>query len=149
MKRPLIFILLILLSTSLAAAQSRSQKKRIERIAVQIAEAYKSKSLSTLDRSRLLRGSVQIVVGYVEETPDTVKRFRSFRALEIWLDRRVTKGLDNPGRYVREFKGCRKGSCGFYDESGSLHNQLYLSEILYGFRKGRPFIKALRVWNGD
>lgn len=105
--------------------------------------------LEPLDQSRLIRGSVQIVVGYVEETPDTVKRFRSFKALEIWLDRRVTKGLDNPGRYVREFKGCRRGVCSFEDDSGSLHNQLYLSDILYGFRKGRPYIKALRVWNGD
>lgn len=149
MKRSLIFTLLILLCASYASAQTRFQKKRIERLAVQIAEAYKAKNLSSLDRARLIRGSVKIVVDYVEETPETVMRFRSFKALEQWLDRRVAKGLDNPGRFVRQFAGCRRGSCTFDDDGGSLHNQLYLFEVLYGYRKGRLYIKALHLWNGD
>lgn len=152
MKRSLIFALLILLCASLTAA-AQSQKKQIERIAVQIAEAYKSKNLGSLDKSKLIRGSVQIVVGYVsldeKEVPDTVRRFRSFRTLERWLDNRVTKGIDNPGRYVREFTGCSRGSCSFDDDRGSLHNQLYLFDISYGYRKGRFFIKSINVWNGD
>ena len=145
----LIFTLLILFCASFAMAQPKLQNKQIAPIAVQIAEAYKAKKLSSLDRAQLIRGSVKIVVGYVEETSETVRRFRSFKALERWLDNRVAKGLDNPGRYVRTFTGCRQGSCGFDDDGGSLHNQLYLSEILYGYRKGRPFIKALHLWNGD
>jgi len=154
MKRFLISGLLILICASTGAAQSRSQKKRIGQIAVQIAGAYEAKNLGRLDQARLIRGPVRIVIGSfafdeTDETPDTVRRFRSFKSFDQWLKNRQAKAIDNPGRYVRKFAGCRKGRCEFNDDGGSLHNQLYLDEILYGYRNGRLFIKAIRLWNGD
>jgi hypothetical protein len=148
MKRCLILALTFLIGASVAAAQ-KTKTGRIDLIAQRIAEAYGAKDLGRLDAARLIRGRVRIRIGYVEETPDTVRSFRSFKAVETWLDQRAEKGIDNPGRYVRDFAGCRKGSCDFTDMTGSLHNQLYLQDISYGYRKGRWYIREISLWNGD
>lgn len=143
---------MILTGATIAPAQTKS--KRTEQIAVRFAEAYKAKDLGKLDRARLIRGTIRIVIGYSyldekDAEPDTIRRFRSFKSVERWLQNRAAKAIDNPGRYVREFAGCRKGTCTFTGLKGSLHNHLYLDEILYGYRNGRLFIKEIRLWNGD
>lgn len=152
MKRFSIIALLIFIGTAGAAAQTKT--KRVERIARQFAAAYEAKDLGRLDAARLIRGRVRIVIGYAyldekDAEPDTIRSFRSFKAVDRWLKTRADKGIDNPGRYVREFAGCRKGTCDFTDLKGSLHNQLYLEEFKYGYRNGRLYIKAIYLWNGD
>ena len=136
-----------------APAQSQVREKRIEQAAVQFAEAYRAKNLSVLDAARLIRGSVKVVIGYASadetEIPDTIRRFPSFRALQLWLADRSEKGVDNPNWYVQKNVSCLRGRCSFDDDEGSLHNRLYLSEIVYGYRNGRPFIKEIHLWNGD
>ena len=141
-------------SASFVPARAQTKNKRVAQIAVRIADAYKAKNLGRLDSMRLIRGGVRIRIGYSyldekDEKSDTIRNFRSFESVDRWLENRAAKAIDNPGRYVREFEGCRKGTCTFTDLRGSLHNQLYLDEILYGYRNGRLFVKEIRLWNGD
>ena len=139
---------------SIAAAQSRRQNKDVKIIAAKFAAAYEAKDLGRLDALRLIRGTVKVDIGFAyaderDAQPDVVRRFRSFKTLERWLDRRAEKGVDNPSRNPRTLKECRKNRCSFEDERGSLHNQLYLSEIVFRHRNGRLFIKEISLWNGD
>jgi len=155
MKRLLIFALLMFVAGGVfAAAQTRKQNKKIRQIAAEIAAAYKAKDLGKLDALQIIRGKFRIVIGYAyldekDAQPDTVRYFKSFRAAERWLEQRQKKVIDNPSRYVRALKDCSNDRCLFDDGSGSLHNQLYLDEIYYSYRKGRLFIKGLYLWNGD
>lgn len=147
-------MLILAAGATLAAAAPRRQNKNIERIAWEIAAAYKANDLGRLDAKRLIRGRLRIVISYAsldgeDEQPDTVRRFRSFRAVERWLKSRTGK-LDNYNRYVQKFVRCRRGRCEFHDDEGSLHNRLYLDAITYGFGSdGRLFIKEIDLYNGD
>ncbi|HEX8249194.1 MAG TPA: hypothetical protein VF599_13540 [Pyrinomonadaceae bacterium] len=154
MQRFLIFALLIVAGAAAAfAQQSPFKNKGIERVMAQIVEAYDAENLGSLDAARLIRGRVRIVIGFMsssseEEPPDEVARFRSFGAAERWLKKRNQKYATSFGR-AQAFTGCSKGACGFEQSSGILHNQLYLSEIRYGYRQGRPFIKTIYFLNSD
>ena len=83
MKRFLIFTMLIFVSAASVEAQSNSKKKQIERLAAKVAD---TPDLSVLDRARLIRGSVKIVIEYsiydIEQDPFEVRRFRSFKNAE-------------------------------------------------------------------
>ena len=138
MKRFFIFAVLIFVSAILVNAQSRSQEKQIERIAAKIAD---TDDLGRLDQ-RLIRGSLKIVIEYDagEPLPD-VRRFRSFKAAERWLKSRERDGF--PIRMFCELEGCREGRCYFDIVGGMSHNRLYTKKILYGYRKKRPYIKAI------
>lgn len=152
MKRFLIFILLFFVGTSVLAAQSRTGRKRLARTAETIADAYSMRDLGRLDRLGLIRGTVKIVIEHSLAQEDSgefvVRRFSSFYRAERWLaNRHPQPGL--PFRAVREFQGCRRGTCTFWEDGGILHNQLYLEKILYGYRNGRLFIKELYFLDGD
>lgn len=153
MKRFLIFALLIFaVAPAVVSAQSPFKNKGIERVVAQIVEAYNAENLGRLDDERLVRGSVRIVIVFMyssqDEPPDEVGRFRSFGAAQRWLQKRNQRYSTSFGR-AQTFTGCSKGVCGFEQLSGILHNQLYLSEIRYGYRKGRPFIKTIYFLNSD
>lgn len=129
-----------------AQAQSRSNNKQIERLAENVSQ---TPDLSALDRLRLIRGSVKIVIEHsISEPTFEVRHFRSFRAVERWLaSREQPPGF--PRRMALQFSGCRKGVCTFDSVGGILHNQLYIKKILYGYRQKRPFIKAVYFLDGD
>ena len=137
---------MVLIGANAAAAQTRAQKKQIVQVAQKIAEVD---DLGRLDRLGLIRGSVKIVIRHsISEDPEfEIKRFRSFRAAERWLDSRTIDGF--PMRMSMPFKGCARGVCTFESEGGILHNRLYLKRILYGYRKKRLFIKAVYFLDGD
>lgn len=126
-----------------AQAQTRGQ---IERIARKINEVD---DLGRLDRLGLIRGSVKIVIQHTAwEGPEfEVRRFRSFRAAERWLDSRSRDGF--PRRMSLPLAGCARGVCTFDTNGGILHNQLYRKKILYGFRNKRLYIKAVYFLDGD
>lgn len=153
MKRFLIFITLFFLGASVIAAQeTRAQRKRLAQTAKIVAVAYQTRDLGRLDRLGLLRGTVKIVIEHSIPQEDSgqfvVRRFPSFYRVERWLaNRHPQPGL--PFRAVQSFAGCRRGSCAFDQDGGILHNQLYLKKIVYGFQKGRPFIKELYFYDGD
>lgn len=153
MKRFLIFVLLTLAGALVVSAQSAFKNKGIERVAAQIVEAYNAENLGRLDAARLVRGRVRIVIEFMSSSdedapPDEVGRFRSFGAAERWLKKRNQRYATSFGR-TQTFTGCARGVCGFEQMNGILHNQLYLSEIRYGYRKNRPFIKAIYFLNSD
>ncbi|HEX9959687.1 MAG TPA: hypothetical protein VGB00_01980 [Pyrinomonadaceae bacterium] len=146
MKRFLIYAVLIFACAFPAQAQSRSNNKQIKRIAENVSG---TPDLSVLDRLRLIRGNLKIVIEHsISEPTFEVRHFRSFRAAERWLtSREQPRGF--PRRTALPFSGCRKGICTFGSDGGILHNQLYIKKILYGYRKKRPYIKAVYFLDGD
>jgi hypothetical protein len=147
------FIILLFVGASVIAAQeTRAQRQRLAQTAKAVAVAYKMRDLGRLDRLGLIRGTVKIVIEHSipqeESEQFVVRRFSSFYRAERWLaNRHPQPGL--PFRAVQSFAGCRKGRCAFDEDGGILHNQLYLKSILYGYQKGRPFIKELYFYDGD
>jgi len=145
MKRLFIYVFLILVSAMTVAAQTRSSKNQIARLAQKIAE---TDDLGRLDRLGLIRGSVRIVIQHSIAEPEfEIKRFRSFKAAERWLDSREIDGF--PMRMSMSFKGCGKSVCTFESEGGILHNRLYTKKVIFGYRKNRPYVKAVQFLDGD
>lgn len=147
---------MILASAAVVEAQAHSKKKQIERLAAKVADAYESYNLSSLDRLRLFRGNVKIVIEYSildwadpssKDEQFKVRRFQSFKSAERWLTSREGEG-GTPFRESRPLAGCRKGRCTFDFNGGILHNHLYLQKIFYGYRKNRLFIKKVYLLNG-
>ena len=145
MKRLFIYVVLILVSAATVAAQTGSSKSRIARLAQKIADVD---DLGSLDRLGLIRGSVKIVIRHSIAEPEfESKSFRSFKAAERWLDSREIDGF--PVRMSMPFKGCGKSVCTFESEGGILHNRLYTKKIIFGYRKNRPYVKAVQFLDGD
>jgi hypothetical protein len=116
------------------------------------AEAYEAKSLGTLDADPPYYGSVKIVMTYSlsekGDTGTTVRRFNTLAKAEQWLrSREISENL--PHRYAMPLEKCSKGVCSFDFSNGILHNQMYLQEISYGIRNGRPYIKTIYLWESD
>jgi len=151
MKRFTITIALILFAMSVPAfAKSPSRPESIEQIVQGVAEAYEAKDLGKLDAEHLIVGKIKIIIeDSLADGKDAfhVKWFKSFGQAEAWLKSREHDEL--PGRQTRSLLKCRKGSCTFDLSAGILHNTLYLKRITYVVRKGRPFITAIHLLDGD
>jgi hypothetical protein len=136
-----------------AAASAVARASTIEQLAKAFAAAYTSKSLSTLDAQRPYYGRVKVVIEHSvsEESDDNgyaVRRFATLGKLEQWLKSREID--DNvPFREARPLIGCKRGACTYDFDGGILHNHLYLQEITYGIRGGRPYLKTISFLDGD
>ena len=149
MKQIYLSFLLIVLVASTALAQD--QKKTIEQLHQSVAEAYKARTMRTLDEKKLIQGSVliEIVHSLMEGKGSLVRRrFKSFAQLDNWLKKRETEE-GAPFRQVSELVKCAKGHCEYNYDNGILHNQLYLHDIYYRFRNGRPYIVRIDLLDGD
>jgi hypothetical protein len=149
MKRIYLSFLLIVLVASTALAQD--QKQTIAQLHQSVAEAYKSRTMRTLDEKKLIQGSVliEIVHSLMEGKGSLVRRrFKSFAQLDTWLKKRETEE-GAPFRQVSELVECAKGHCEYNYDNGILHNQLYLHDIYYRFRNGRPYIVRIDLLDGD
>jgi hypothetical protein len=123
-----------------------SPTQTIEQLAKAVAEAWSEGKLGSLDARRPYVGSVRIRIEH--GIADTVEN-RSFKTLaqaERWFKSR--ERTDGPGRNIGPLKQCGKGVCTF-EQTGMLHNNLYLQKITYGMRKGQPYIKAIHIIDGD
>ena len=149
MKQLCLVVLLSLLAVSTAFAQT--QKNSVDEMQKSVAEGYKTKTLRTLDEKKLIQGSVlvQIVHSLMEGKGSLVRhRFKTFAQLDGWLKRREREE-GSPFRQVSEIVKCSKGRCAYNYDSGILHNQLYLHDIYYRFRNGRPYIVRIDLLDGD
>jgi hypothetical protein len=144
---------LILFALSLPVrAQSVCKQQPVKDLAKAIAEAYESKTLSSLDAQKPYLGRVRIVIENSLGEPDdkgrfVIKSFTSLKKAEAWLKSREHDAM--PARESRPLVRCTKGVCTFNFDGGILHNHLYLKKISYGTRSGCPYIKTIYLLDGD
>jgi hypothetical protein len=142
-------LVLIVLATSTALAQT--QKNSIPQLRESVAETYKTKTMSRLDDKKLIQGSalLRIVHSLMEGKGSLVsRRFKTFAQLDAWLKKRERRE-GAPFRQVSELVKCSKGHCEYNYDGGILHNQIYLHDIYYRFRNGKPYITRIDLLDGD
>jgi hypothetical protein len=76
------------------------------------------------------------------------RRFKTFAQFDAWLKKREREE-GAPFRQVSEIVKCAKGHCAYNYDGGILHNQLYLHDIYYRFRNGRPYVIRIDLLDGD
>jgi hypothetical protein len=143
--------LVVLIGLFLASAGAQTQKDSIDQLQKSVAEAYKTKTMSALDQKKLVQGSVlvRIVHSLMEGKGSLVRRrFKTFAEFDGWLKKREREE-GAPFRQVSEIVKCAKGHCAYNYDNGILHNQLYLHDIYYSFRHGRPYITRIDLLDGD
>jgi hypothetical protein len=127
-------------------AHSSARAQTVEELAKAVADAFAAGELARLDSERPYLRTVRIRVEH-SITGDVVTRsFRSLERLEQWLKSRE-RG-DGPARNGGTLRRCRRGVCAF-EQEGMLHNNLYLQRITYGMARGRPYVKAIHLIDGD
>jgi hypothetical protein len=149
MKRVSLAFLSIVLISSSASAQS--QKESADQLQKSVAQTYKAKTMRTLDEKKLIQGSllVRIVHSLMEGRGSVVRRnFKTFAQFDAWLKKREREE-GAPFRQVSEVVKCAKGHCEYNYDNGILHNQLYLHDIYYRFRNGKPYITRIDLLDGD
>ncbi|HEX8846428.1 MAG TPA: cystatin domain-containing protein [Pyrinomonadaceae bacterium] len=135
-----------------AGSSSTQSGSAIERLVDALDVAFMSKNLGSLDARRPFVGKVRIVIEHSLAADDAKDRFevRDFRKLakaEQWLRSREQEEL--PFRETRPLEQCRRGVCTYDFNGGILHNRLYLKEVRYGMRNGRPYLKRILLLDGD
>jgi hypothetical protein len=149
MKKICMLVLLTLVIPLTTAAQS--QQTTIDQVQRTVAEAYKTKTMRTLDEKKLIQGSllVKIVHSLMEGKGSIVRRrFKTFAQFDAWLKKREREE-GAPFRQVSELVKCARGHCAYNYDNGILHNQLYLHDTYYRFRNGRPYIIRIDLLDGD
>ena len=121
------------------------QPQTIKQLAEAISEAFTANELGRHDAERPYLGTVRIRIEHSISGEIESKSFKTLEAAEKWLSRR---GDEGPARNGGTLRRCRKGICTF-EQEGMLHNNLYLQRITYGMRRGRPYIKAIHLLDGD
>ena len=152
MKRITASVCLILLMASHASiALSQAQKNPIQQLERSFSEAYRTKTLSTLDRRNSVTGAVTVVIEHsLGEGKDQfeTKRFRSFAKIDEWLKKRERED-GSPFRQTMPLIRCARGRCRYNFDGGILHNQLYLHDFSYSVRNGRAYITRIHLLDGD
>jgi len=144
----LAFLVIIFVALS---ALAQTPKDSTDQLQKSVAEAYKTKTMRTLDEKNLIQGSllVEIVHSLMEGKGSLVRRrFKTFAQFDAWLKKREREE-GAPFRQVSEVVKCAKGHCAYNYDNGILHNQLYLHDIYYRFRQGRPYIIRIALLDGD
>jgi hypothetical protein len=132
-------------------ALAQSQEESADQLQKSVAEAYKAKTMRTLDAKKLIQGSllVKIVHSLMEGKGSVVRRrFQTFAQFDAWLKKREREE-GAPFRQVSELVKCSKGHCAYNYDNGILHNQLYLHDIYYRFRNGKPYLTRIDLLDGD
>jgi hypothetical protein len=147
-----IFALALCIGLTGIQAATPAQCDNIDQVADQLGRAFEDREMGRLDPSRPYVESVTIV--YEHSLSDGRPRTRSFRSLglaEKWLqsmEHGVAEEM-GPRRHLMPLKRCRAGVCTYDFEGGILHNQLYIKKFTYGVRRGKPYIKAIYLLDGD
>ena len=144
-------MLLAMLGAAFIIAAAQTPTNSIDQVQTAVAEAYKAKTLGTLDKKKLINGSLLVVIEHSlgEGKGQFVRRrFKTFAQLDSWLKKRETdEGA--PFRQLMPLKKCAKGRCSYDFDGGILHNQLYLHDLYYSFRNGRLYVVKLHLLDGD
>lgn len=150
MKRFIAAVALALFAmSSVTMAGTPAKKWSARELAAAVSGAFDD--LSKLNADRSMVGKVRIVIenslGELDD-PDhfMIRSFANFTKAEAWLTSREHDG--QPGRNAGAVKRCAKGICTF-EQTGMLHNNIYLTKISYGIRGGSAYIKSIYIINGD
>ena len=127
------------------AHASLFQTQTAEELAKTVADAFAAAELGRLDAERPHLGTVRIRVEHSITGEIQSRSFRTLAAAERWIDK---SGNEESGRNSGTLRRCRRGVCTF-EQEGMLHNNLYLQRITYGVRRGRPYVKAIHLIDGD
>jgi hypothetical protein len=129
-------------------AHLSTQTQTIQQFADTIATAWSGGKLGSLDAERPYLGSVRVVVeGTLGEPPNVERKtFKTLAQVDRWF--KSNERAEGPGRNVGPLQKCRKGVCTF-EVVGMNHNNLFLQKITYGMRKGKPYLKAIYIEDGD
>lgn len=124
----------------------------LEQLMKALAGAYDARALGRLDARRPYLGKIRIEIEHslAEDGSKDQYEIRTFRTLaqaDRWLKSRERDGL--PARETRPLQECAKGRCDWDFDGGILHNHLYLQQVTYVFRRGRPYIKTISLLDGD
>jgi len=125
-------------------ARSSHQTDPADQLATEVADAFKAKELGKLDADHPYLGAVRIRLEHSISARIEIRSFKRLAQAERWFKR----GGQDPNRSGGALNQCGRGICTFAME-GMLHNTLYLKSISYGIRKGRPYIKAIHIIDGD
>jgi hypothetical protein len=141
--------LLVSLLSVPAQAQSRCRKETLGQFNKRLAEAYKTKTLATLDAEHPYAKKVKLVIEHsLDEDSFEIKYATLFEDVEEWLKNRERED-GTPFRAVVERVSCRKAFCTYDFDGGIDHNHLYLQKVSYGYRNGCPYIKTIYLYDGD
>jgi hypothetical protein len=146
-----VVLLVILIMSGSIVTFAQAGKDSTDELQKSVAEAYKAKTMRTLDEKKLIQGSllVTIVHSLTEGKGSIVRRnFKTFAQFDAWLKQREREE-GAPFRQVSEIVKCAKGHCAYNYDGGILHNQLYLHDIYYRFRQGRLYITRIDLLDGD
>ena len=122
------------------------QSQTVEELAKAVADAFAANELGKLDAERPYLRALRIRVEHSITGDIESRNFKTFEAAEKWINRRGME--DGPARNGGTLRRCRRGVCTF-EQEGMLHNNLYLQRITYGMRRGRPYVKAIHLIDGD
>jgi hypothetical protein len=131
--------------------QSPSPDQAIRELAAAVEKAYEAKSLGTLDAKPSTLGTVSVVIEHSlaeGKGQFEVRRFKNLAAVDQWLKGRERED-GSPFRQTRPLRECNRGRCSYDFDGGVLHNQLYLHDIYYSIRRGRPYITKIHLLDGD
>lgn len=132
-------------------AQTPSKRETIEQVVKELSDAYMTKTLRKLDAERPYLRKVKIVIeNSLEEGKNQfeIKEFTTLAEGDKWLIRREEED-GTPFRELRPLLGCKRGLCTYDFDGGISHNHLYLQNISYGYRNGRPYIKTIYLLDGN
>jgi hypothetical protein len=128
-------------------AHMSPRTQTIEQLARSVAKAWDEGKLGSLDVGRPYVGSVKVFVeDTIGERPEV--HSQTFRTLAQVGRSFGKETADGPGRNVGPLEKCSKGVCTF-EVVGMNHNNLFLQKITYGMKKGKPYLKAIYILNGD
>ncbi|HEY0384509.1 MAG TPA: hypothetical protein VGC64_00790 [Pyrinomonadaceae bacterium] len=130
-------------------AQSRCRKETVAQLNKRLANAYQSKTLTSLDAEHPFAKKIKLVIEHsLDEDSYEIKYAPLFEYLEEWLKNRERED-GTPFRAVMPRVSCRKNTCTYDFDGGIDHNHLYLQEVSYGYRKGCPYIRTIYLYDGD
>ena len=136
----------LILTFSLPGFAQSPQTQPVEEFAKGVADAFAAGELGRLDAERPYVRTVRIRVEHSITGEVESRSFKTLAAAGRWLTSRERD--EGPARNGGTLRRCRRGVCTF-EQEGMLHNNLYLQRITYGMRRGRPYVKAIHLIDGD
>lgn len=152
MNRLIRIILFVGLAASLPAlGQTPPPKKPALQLEQALSEAYKAKTLATLDSNYRVTAPFAVVIEHsLGEGKDQfeTRRFKTFAAVDEWLKSR-DRGEGAPFRQTMPLTRCAENRCSYNFDGGILHNQLYLHDFSYVLRSRRAHVTRIHLLDGD
>jgi hypothetical protein len=156
MKQLIAALLLTVFTTSASIlGQADSSQKAIHDLQQKIAAAYKENNLASLDAKHLFVGSIRVVIehsiaeGKNGNALTESRRFTNLASIDKWIKKRRTDDDNTPFNETMPLLRCRQGRCAYNFDGGILHNHLYLHDLYYGVRNGRPYVTKIHLLDGD